>query len=132
MTTQFGFSIKSAIFLLTTHGLWDILRTMKHRLVQLIAWLLVWLVVHVLFEGEVESQSKRQPMRYRNAGSMWDRQTEPNRFWPQRWSSGRRLRRVPPLQNKRQLSRRRRSNGVRLLRAKKRKRNTRRRKKSSR
>ena len=67
-------------------------------------------------------QSKRQAKRYRNPGSIWDRQTEPNRFWPQRWTSGKRPRRVPRLRTARQLSRRRYSNGVPLFRSQTRKR----------
>lgn len=83
-------------------------------------WIKLIVFVVCLFGGEAFAQSNRQPVRYRNAGSMWDRQTEPNRFWPQRWTSGKRVRRVPPLRTTRRLSKRRRSNRVPLFRSKKR------------
>jgi len=80
-------------------------------------WIIPIAFALVFFGGEAMAQSNRQPVRYRNAGSMWDRQTEPNRFWPKRWTSGKRSRRVPRLRTARKLSRRKRSNGVPLLRS---------------
>ena len=79
----------------------------------------IWIVMMVacLASGEaLAQQSKRQAKRYRNPGSIWDRQTEPNRFWPQRWKSAGGRRRVPRLRTPRQLRRRRYSNGVPLFR----------------
>lgn len=75
------------------------------------------LSLFLLLSVQAFGQSGRQPVRYRNWGGIWDRQTEPNRFWPERWTSGRSKSKVPALKTSKQLRKRKASNGVPLFRA---------------